>query len=83
MGHTSFWMFPIYAFGLSYGFDLAESIITNDIVRYLSYPIWVWVIEILVGYPLLQVGIKIGVTVIYLQENSRKASLVLFIFQFE
>jgi len=59
MGHTSFWMFPIYAFGLSYGFDLAESIITNDIVRYLSYPIWVWMIEILVGYPLLKIGIRL------------------------
>ena len=59
MGHTSFWMFPIYAFGLSYGFDLAESIITNDIVRYLSYPIWVWIIEILVGYPLLKQGIRL------------------------
>jgi len=59
MGHTSFWMFPIYAFGLSYGFDLAESIITNDIVCYLSYPIWVWMIEILVGYPLLKIGIRL------------------------
>jgi len=59
MGHTSFWMFPIYAFGLSYGFDLAESIITNDIVRYLAYPIWIWIVEILVGYPLLKFGIRL------------------------
>jgi len=59
MGHTSLWMFPIYGFGLSYGFDLVESIITNDIVRYLSYPIWVWLIEIIVGYPLLKFGIRI------------------------
>ena len=53
MGHTSLWMFPIYAFGLSYGFDLAGRVIQNEIVRYLSYPIWVWIVEILVGYPLL------------------------------
>ena len=59
IGYTSLWMFPIYGFGLSYGFDLAESIITNDIVRYLSYPIWVWLIEIIVGYPLLKFGIRI------------------------
>ena len=57
MGHTSFWMFPIYAFGLSYGFDLAEKIITNDIIRYLSYPIWI--VEVIVGYPLLRFGIKL------------------------
>ena len=59
MGHTSLWMFPIYAFGLSYGFDLAETVIQNNIVRYLSYPIWVWMIEILVGYPLLKFGIRL------------------------
>ena len=52
-------MFPIYAFGLSYGFDLAEKIITNDIIRYLSYPIWIWIVEIIVGYPLLRFGIKL------------------------
>jgi hypothetical protein len=57
MRHTSFWMFPIYTFGLSYGFDLEESIITHDIVRYLAYPIWVWLIEILIGYPLFKFGI--------------------------
>ena len=59
MGHTSLWMFPIYAFGLSYGFDLAESFIQNDIVRYLLYPIWVWVVEIIVGYPVLKYGIRL------------------------
>ena len=59
MGHTSLWMFPIYAFGLSYGFDLAESVIQNDMVRYLSYPFWVWMIEILVGYPLLKFEIRL------------------------
>ena len=59
MGHTSLWMFPIYAFGLSYGFDLAESLIQNNIVRYLSYPIWIWIVEILVGYPLLKFEIRL------------------------
>jgi hypothetical protein len=59
MGHTSLWMFPIYAFGLSYGFDLAERVIQNEIARYLSYPIWVWLIEILVGYPLLKFGLRL------------------------
>ena len=56
IGHTSLWMFPIYGFGLSYGFGLVESIIQNEIVRYLSYPIWVWMVEILIGYPLLKFG---------------------------
>ena len=59
MGHTSFWMFPMYAFGLSYGFDLVEIVIQNDIIGYLSYPIWVWIVEILVGYPLLKFGIRL------------------------
>ena len=59
MGHTSLWMFPIYAFGLSYGFDLVEILIPNNIVRYLSYPIWVWLVEIIVGYPFLKLGIRI------------------------
>jgi len=59
MGHTSLWMFPIYAFGLSYGFDLVEIVIPNDIIRYLSYPIWVWIVEILVGYPLLKFRIRL------------------------
>jgi len=27
MGQTSLWMFPIYAFGLSYGFNLVETLI--------------------------------------------------------
>lgn len=59
IGHTSLWMFPIYAFGLSYGFDLVESTIQNDILRYLSYPIWIWLVEILVGLPLAKLNIKL------------------------
>jgi len=39
MGDTSLWMFPIFAFGLSYGFDLVKRIIRNDLIHYLSYPI--------------------------------------------
>ena len=54
MGHTSLWMFPIYAFGLSYGFDLVEIVIQNDIIRYLTYPIWVWIVEILIRDILLK-----------------------------
>ena len=34
MGHSSIWMFPIYALGLSYGFDLIKLIIPNDFLRY-------------------------------------------------
>ena len=59
MGHTSLWMFPIYSLGLSYGFDLVQYIISNDFIRYLSYPFWIWLVEILVGYPMIQIGIRI------------------------
>ena len=38
---------------------MAENLIQNNIVRDLSYPIWVWMIEILLGYPLLKLGIRI------------------------
>ena len=59
MGHTSLWMFPIYSIGLTYGFSLVQFIIPNDILRYLSYPLWIWLIEILVGYPASKIGIRI------------------------
>ena len=59
IGHTSLFMFPIYAIGLTYGFSLVQYIIPNDIIRFLSYPLWIWVIEILVGYPLTKLGIRI------------------------
>ena len=58
-GHTSLWMFPIYSFGLSYGFDLVQYLISNDFIRYFSYPLWIWLVEILVGYPASQVGFRI------------------------
>ena len=59
IGYTSLWMFPIYAFGLSFGFDLVELTIQNNVLRYLSYPIWIWLVEILVGYPLSKLNIKL------------------------
>ena len=58
-GHTSLWMFPIYSLGLTYGFDFVQQIIENDYIRYLSYPFWIWLVEILVGYPASKIGIKI------------------------
>ena len=59
MGHTSLWMFPIYSLGLTYGFDLVQYFISNDFIRYLSYPLWIWLVEVLVGYPASQIGIRI------------------------
>lgn len=46
IGHTSIWMFPVYAFGLSYGFDFIAWLIENDVIRTLSYPFWIWGVEI-------------------------------------
>lgn len=57
MGHTSLWMFPVYAFGLSYGFDFILWLIKDDIIRYLSYPLWIWGVELLVGIPTSRKGI--------------------------
>ena len=59
MGHTSLWMFPVYAIGLSYGFDFIEYIIVSDTIRYLSYPFWIWSVELLVGLPFLKYGVRI------------------------
>ena len=59
IGHTSLWMFPIYSLGLTYGFDFVQQIIPNDFIRYLSYPFWIWLVEILVGYPAKKIGLKI------------------------
>ena len=50
VGHTSVWMFPIYSFGLTYGFDLICYLIKNDVARFISYPFWIWSVEILFGY---------------------------------
>ena len=59
IGHTSIWMFPIYGIGLTYGFSLIQYIISNDFIRYLSYPLWIWLVEILIGYPASKAGIRI------------------------
>ena len=50
-GEISVWMFPVYALGLTYGFDIVEQTITTTTLRWLSYPLWVWAIELLVGIP--------------------------------
>jgi len=59
IGHTSLWMFPIYSLGLTYGFDFIQQLILNDLLRFLSYPLWIWIIEIIIGYPASIVGIRI------------------------
>ena len=59
MGHSSLWMFPIYALGLTYGFDFVKHIIPNDFLRYISYPFWIWGVEIMIGYPAIKLGIRI------------------------
>ena len=59
VGHTSIWMFPIYSIGLTYGFDIIQQILSNNIIRFLSYPFWIWAIEIIIGYPSSIIGIKI------------------------
>ena len=78
MGHTSLWMFPIYSLGLTYGFDFVQQIIPNDIIRYLSYPLWIWLVEILVGYPTSQIGIKIW-DYSYLPNNKQWKGIISFV----
>ncbi len=46
VGHTSLWMFPIYALGLSYGFDFLVWLISNDLVRWSVYPLCIWAVEL-------------------------------------
>ena len=59
MGHVSLWMFPVYAIGLTWGFDLIEYLISNDIFRWLSYPLWIWLVEISIGVPASKKNIEI------------------------
>ena len=59
VGHVSLWMFPVYAFGLTFGFDFVEFLIPNTTLRYFSYPFWVWSVELLIGIPASRHGIKI------------------------
>ena len=77
-GHTSLWMFPIYSLGLTYGFDVVQQIIPNDFIRYLSYPLWIWLIEILVGYPASKIGIRIW-DYRYLSNNKHWKGIISFI----
>ena len=77
-GHTSLWMFPIYAFGLTYGFDLVQYLITNDFIRYLTYPFWIWLVEIIVGYPMSKIGIRIW-DYRYLSANKHWEGIVSFV----
>ncbi len=59
VGHTSIWMFPIYAFGLSYGFDFIIYLIKTDFIRYFSYPLWIWAVELFIGIPTVYFGVRL------------------------
>ena len=59
IGHASLFMFPIYGLGLTFGFDIIEFVIPYTIVRWLSYPFWIWMIEIAVGSLAVKRGIRI------------------------
>lgn len=59
VGHTSLWMFPVYAFGLSYGFDFILYVIPENTTRYLTYPLWIWAVELCIGIPAVSRGIRI------------------------
>ena len=54
-GEASIWMLPIYGLGLTYGFDLIHYVMLNigddHILRWLSYPLWIWGLEIVIGLP--------------------------------
>ena len=78
IGHTSLWMFPIYSVGLTYGFDFIYRVISNDFLRYLSYPFWIWLVEILIGYPTNQIGIKIW-DYSYLPKNKHWKGIISFV----
>ena len=78
MGHSSIWMFPIYAFGLSYGFDLIKLIISNDFLRYISYPFWIWAVEIIVGYPSSKLGVRIW-DYRYLPDNKHWQGIISYV----
>tara|TARA_R110000824_G_scaffold44653_2_gene129786 strand:- start:4577 stop:4996 length:420 start_codon:yes stop_codon:yes gene_type:complete len=52
-GTVSAWMIPIYMLGLTYGFDTIYIVMNNlsdhIIVRWLSYPFWIWSVEFVIG----------------------------------
>ena len=58
-GDISLWMFLVYAIGLTYGFDLIKYLIPQDTIRYLSYPFWIWLVEIVVAYPLSKINVRL------------------------
>ena len=66
IGHTSLWMFPVYALGLTYGFDFITYLIQTDAMRYASYPLWIWAVEIVVGFPALGLEFVCGITTTFL-----------------
>ena len=78
IGHSSLWMFPIYAVGLTYGLDMIRSLISYDIIRWASYPIWIWAIEIIFGSLLLFFGIRAW-DYNYLQERFHWKGLISYI----
>ena len=59
VGHTSLWMFPVYALGLSYGFDFVMYLVPDDTIRYLTYPLWIWAVELAIGIPAVKKGVRI------------------------
>jgi len=59
IGHTSLWMFPVYAVGLTHGLDFIMESIESPVLRYFSYPFFVWSIEILIGFPARAIDIRI------------------------
>ena len=59
VGHTSLWMFPIYGLGLSYGFDFVIYLIESDLIRYCTYPLWIWSVGLLIGIPTARKGIRL------------------------
>ena len=58
-GHTSLLMFPVYSLGLTYGFDFIEWLIQRDVIRYLSYPLWIWAVELIIGIPAVYYGVRL------------------------
>ena len=59
MGHSSGWMFFIYGFGLTYLFPIVMNLIPNTFFRWISYPLWIWAVEIITGIPAKKIGLNI------------------------
>ena len=78
IGHTSIWMFPIYSLGLTYGFDFVKEIIALNYLRYLSYPFWIWGVELFIGYPISKFGIRIW-DYRYLSDNKHWKGIISFV----